>query len=92
MSFTPEAMIYGRSGFQRYFGAKLKDDIVLFENVEHGNAIYVMFDEWEKLSQKSRLELLSGRYGDGFERVIHAGGWKAKVCRIVQMHQELGSS
>lgn len=89
MSFKPQAMIYGRSGFQRYFGAKLHDDIVLFENVEHGNAIYVMFEDWEALSQKTRLELLSGRYGQGFERVVHTGNWKERVSRIVQVHRHL---
>lgn len=87
MSFNPHAMIYGRSGLQRYFGAQLQDDIVLFENVEHGNAIYVMFEDWEHLSQKSRVELLSGRYGQGFERVVHTGDWKARTRRIVQMRK-----
>jgi len=90
MSFRPQAMIYGRSGFQRYFGAKLQDNVVMFENVEHGNAIYVMFEDWEKLSQKSRLELLSGRYGRGFERVVHVRDWKDRVSRIVQMHRNSG--
>jgi hypothetical protein len=90
ISFKPKTMIYGRSGFQRYFGAQLEDDIVLFENVEYGNAIYVMFEDWEKLSQKSRLELLSGRYGQGFERVVHAGNWKVRVLKIVQIHRRIG--
>lgn len=89
MSFTPKAMIYGRSGFQRYFGAQLQDDIVLFENVEHGNAIYLMFEDWERLAQKSRLELLSGRYGRGFERVVHTGDWKDRVLKIVQMRRNM---
>lgn len=89
MSLKPQAMIYGRGAFQRYFGAKLRDNIVLFENVEHGNAIYVMFEEWETLSQKSRLELLSGRYGRGFERVVHAGHWKDRVSSIIQVHRHL---
>lgn len=88
MSFRPTAMIYGRSGFQRYFGAKLQQDIVVFENVEHGNAMYLMFEDWEQLSQKSRVELMSGRYGSGFERVAHAGDWKDKVARIVELHRE----
>lgn len=90
ISFEPQTMIYGRSGFQRYFGAQLKDDIVLFENVEYGNAFYVMFEDWEKLSQKSRLELLSGRYGQGFERVVHTGNWKVRVLKIVQIHRRMG--
>lgn len=91
MSFKPQAMIYGRSGFQRYFGAQLQDDVVLFENVEHGNAVYVMFEDWENLSQKSRLELLSGRYGQGFERVVHTGDWKARTRGIVKMRRHIAN-
>lgn len=83
-SLRPKAHIYGRSGLQRYFGAQIKDDLVVFENMEHGNAMYVMFEDWEDLSQKSRVDLLSGRYGDGFERVVHAGDWKERVREILQ--------
>jgi hypothetical protein len=88
MGLRPAAMIYGRSGFQRYFGAQLHKDLVLFENVEHGNAMYVMFDDWEQLSQKSRLELMSGRYGQGFERVVHSGDWKDRLRRILAVRRE----
>lgn len=84
MSLRPKAFVYGRSGFQRYFGAKLRDDLVVFENVEHGNAMYIMFSDWETLSQKSRVDLLSGRYGKNFERVVHLGDWESRVRRIVQ--------
>lgn len=55
---VPIAFINGTGGFSRYFGAKFADDLVVLENVEYGNAIYVMFEEWETLSQRSRTELL----------------------------------
>lgn len=87
MSLEPRAMIYGRSGFLRYFGAQLEDNLVVFENIDHGNAIYVMFSDWVELSQRSRLELLTGRYGRGFERVVHIGAWKARAQRLINMRR-----
>ena len=45
----PKAYISGSSGLKRYFGAQFKDDLVVFENLEYGNAIYVMFENWEQL-------------------------------------------
>src|SRR5918998_4277363 len=69
----PVAFVNGTGGFSRYFGAKFADDLVVLENVEYGNAIYVMFDEWETLSKRSRTELLEGNT-NGFVRIIHRPG------------------
>ena len=82
----PVAFVRGTSGFRRYFGAKFADDLVAFENLEYGNALYVMFEDWETLSQKNRLELLKGS-GEGFERIIHTEGWAAKLKQIVDSHR-----
>lgn len=90
MRLGPNKLVYGTSGLQRYFGAMLENDLVVFENIEYGNAIYVMFEDWEDLSRKTRTELLSGRFGRTFERVLHTGGWKGRVRRIVSQHQERG--
>lgn len=84
MTLNPQSLVYGSSGFQRYFGAFINENLVIFENVQYGNAIYVMFDNWEELSQRSRVELLSGRYGENFERIIHTGNWKNKVKETVR--------
>ncbi len=81
---NPVAYISGTSGFQRYFGAKFADNLVVFENLEYGNAIYVMFEDWQELSKLSRLELLRDRRGAGFERIIHRKGWKDEVKRSVE--------
>jgi len=83
-SLNPLKLIVGSCGFRRYFGALLEDNLVVFENVEYGNAVYLMYDNWEELSQLSRLELLSGRLGDEFDRVIHREGWQAEVRRLVE--------
>jgi hypothetical protein len=80
----PVAYISGTSGFQRYFGAQFVDNLVVFENLEYGNAIYVMFDNWEELSKLSRIELLKNRPGFGFERIVHRAGWKDALKKLIK--------
>ena len=91
MSLKPAKLVYGLSGFERYFGGLIKDDLVVFENIEYGNAIYIMFENWRELSQKTRTELLSGRFGRNFERVMHGSGWKGKVKAVIKARLEPGS-
>lgn len=82
-SLNPSNYIVGTSGLVRYYGIKLADDLVLFENLNYGNALYVMYDDWEYLSQKSRVDLLTGIYGNNFDRIIHKNGWNIKVTEII---------
>ncbi|MBI4467753.1 MAG: hypothetical protein HY650_00350 [Acidobacteria bacterium] len=82
-TLRPVAYISGTSGFQRYFGALLKDDLVVFENLEYGNAIYVMFENWEELSKLSRLDLLRNRL-TGFERIVHRAGWERVLVHLIR--------
>lgn len=83
-SLHPRQIIIGSSGFRRYFGALLETNLVIFENIEYGNAIYVMYENWETLARRSRIDLLSGRLGDEFDRVIHTEGWETKIRRIIE--------
>lgn len=83
-SLKPQNIVLGMSGKLRYFGALLSDNLVVFENIEYGNAIYIMYENWNTLSQKSRTELLTGEYGDSFDRVIHTSDWKQKVKNFIR--------
>jgi hypothetical protein len=58
-------------------------DLVVFEHLAYGNAVYVMFRDWKKLSRMNRIDLMRGRAGTDFARVVHSDGWKAEVSRIV---------
>ncbi len=82
----PVAYVSGASGFQRYFGAQLRDDLVVFENLEYGNAIYVMFESWEELSKLSRADLLRNRH-HGFERIVHRAGWEQVLIDLVRQRR-----
>ena len=74
-ALRPLSFIHGRSGFRRYFGAKFAEDLVVFENIDYGNAAYVMFERRETLSQKTRLELLRRTC-----RRLRAGGPPKRVA------------
>jgi hypothetical protein len=87
MSLKPKRLVFGSSGFRRYFGALIEDDLVVFENIQYGNAVYILFDNWKESSKRSRLDLLSGKYGRNFERVIHNSGWKKEIRTIVKGKQ-----
>lgn len=87
-SLHPKNFIYGTNEFRRYFGAQFAEDFVVFENIEYGNAIYIMFENWEELSKKSRIELLSSNSTD-FMRILHTKTWKKRLRATVyeQMKQ-----
>lgn len=80
--FNPIAWVAGRSGFQRYFGALIREDLVVFENLDYGNAVYVMFENWKQLSQSSRLDLLKNQHG-GFVRIVHRYGWERAMESVI---------
>lgn len=84
----PKQLVVGTSEFRRYFGALLENDIVVFENIEYGNAVYLMYENWEQLTRQSRLQLLTGRLGEQFDRVIHRKGWQKQVQYLVEARRQ----
>jgi hypothetical protein len=87
----PYHLITGTNGFARYFGASFGDGLVVFENLEYGNAIYAMFEGWQRLSQMTRLELRADTSAE-FERIEHRGNWTARLKRIVEARRTPGES
>jgi hypothetical protein len=84
MTLNPYRLVYGKSGFLRYFGALISDKLVVFENIEYGNAIYIMFENWQELSKRTRIDLRSGKYGSSFIRIIHQKEWKTEVRDVIE--------
>lgn len=76
-SLRPTSFIRGTNGFRNYFGAMFADNLVIFENIDYGNAIYVMYENWQELSQKSRVELLASQ--QSFKRIVHTRHWKQRL-------------
>jgi hypothetical protein len=85
----PEALIQGQGGFRRYFGAKFTEELVAFENMEYGNAVYIMLKDWKEASKKTKQDLLaSGRDGTDFFRIVHSKGWKTQVKELIRKHRK----
>lgn len=81
--FQPSEYLRGMGGNDHYVGAKYADDLVVFENLRHGNALYVLYGNWQELSQLSRSQLLKQRTSD-FDRIIHVAGWENKFAVLMQ--------
>lgn len=78
------AVIVGREGFRRYVGYKYKDDLVVLENFDYGNALYIMYTDWEVSSSKPRLELIA-KPNTNFDRVRHTEGWQERVVHLLRL-------
>lgn len=78
------AVIVGREGFRRYVGYKYKDDLVVLENFDYGNALYVMYSNWEANSSKPRIDLIAEPDGN-FDRVRHVAGWQERVVHLLRL-------
>lgn len=84
--FEPRSYIRGQGGFGSYFGAQFADDLVVFENLKYGNAVYLLYDNWDEVSRRSRLDLLRDRDAH-FDRVLHTDGWEDRLTAL--LHDKL---
>ena len=82
-SLKVECFVKGHDSFDNYIGAKIRDDLVVFDSLRYGNAVYILRADWQELSRKSRIELLSGKYGDGFYRILHKKGWANRARELI---------
>ncbi|MCF3137659.1 hypothetical protein LRQ04_00180 [Paenarthrobacter sp. AR 02] len=84
----PEKIHYGSSGFSRYIAFEFKR-VVILENYYYGNAAYAMFENWQDLSKRTRIDLLADPNAR-FIRVIHTRDWQARIKDIVNGQTTLG--
>lgn len=85
-SFDPNNYIRGQGGFGSYFGAQFADDLVVFENLRYGNAVYLLYQNWNDVSRRSRLDLLRDQDAH-FDRVVHTQGWEERLKAL--LHDKL---
>lgn len=85
-NFEPKAYIRGHGSFGTYFGAQFADDLVVFENLKYGNAVYLLYQDWDEASQRSRLDLLRDQDAH-FDRVVHTDGWQDRLTSL--LHDKL---
>lgn len=85
-SLRPRHIIRGAGGMDGYLGAEVSDDLVVFENMKNGNAVYILFADWRQRSQQTKTDLLDHAVeGTDYVRVIHSEGWESRV------HSEVNS-
>jgi hypothetical protein len=82
VTLNPVEIVSGLSGMRKYFGAKFSNNLIVFENLNYGNAIYVLFENWEELSQMSRTEIQT-RPSNEYIRIKHTSNWKQSLERII---------
>lgn len=80
--FRPARWVIGTSGLRRYFGAWFHENLVVFENITYGNALYVLSEDWTELSKLSRIELMERT--SGVVRIVHRTGWEKKLCKLLR--------
>ena len=81
--FGHNGFIVGKGRFSRYFGARFGERLVVLENLEYGNALYLFEEDWEQLTQLSRTELIKRRDAS-VHRVPHLPGWQSAVRKLVR--------
>jgi hypothetical protein len=82
-SYDPEFHAVGRAGFSGYvvFGFPNLDLYVL-ESIHIGNATYVFEQDWESLSQLTKVEILS--QGLHKERIVHLKSWDSTIEQLLK--------
>ena len=83
----PLRYLKGTGGMHSYVGAQFADDLVVFENVRYGNALYVLYDHWQEVSQRSRVSLLKGT-DERFDRIAHTDGWETRFLELLKTKKE----
>jgi hypothetical protein len=81
-SFKPEFTAVGEGGFTGYviFGFPEKRTYIL-ESILYGNATYILGDDWERLSQMTKAEILDDNLHK--DRIVHLRNWFEKVRRLM---------
>jgi hypothetical protein len=78
--FNPSEIYVGKAAFEGYvvFCFEAKERVVL-ECPKSGNAIYLMkIEDWKRLSQLSKIELLNN-YRHDVSRILHSDKWRYEL-------------
>lgn len=86
-SFNPEFVAIGKNGYSGYvvFGFPNLNRYVL-ESMFYGNAIYIFEENWEKLSQLTKTQVLFGNLHS--DRIIHSSEWKDKIHTVLSTNKQ----
>jgi hypothetical protein len=79
----PEFVAVGIGGFQGYviFGFP-RLEVYVLESARYGNATYVLGDDWETISQRTKAEILNENLQQA--RLVHREGWDRQLAALFQ--------
>lgn len=82
-SYGPDEIYVGSGGFSDYVAYRFKTlGIVVMESIQRDNALYVFGEDWERVSQLTKAEVLSNRFHR--DRLIHAKGWRSRLHDVLR--------
>ena len=56
--------------------------------MRYGNALYVLYENWGDVSQRSRIDLLKGTSAD-YERIPHVDGWVEQFRKAIRRSRSI---
>ena len=76
--YQPQFYALGRAGFRGYIVFGFPDQhLQVLESIFSGNATYIFGDDWQRLSQMTKAEVLNDHCQK--DRIIHRAGWHRRV-------------
>ncbi len=71
-------LIVGEGGFDNYVAFRFPNrGFTVLESIQPNNATYILGDDWEKISQMSKLEILEGDLH--LARIVHGNSWERQL-------------
>lgn len=82
LDYDPESVAVGRAGFRGYLIFGFPDGgIHVLESAYYGNATYILGEDWEELSRRTKAELLEGDLHE--DRIIHREAWDEDIDQLL---------
>ena len=77
----PDIKAIGNAGFFGYIVFfNPKKNVYAVESVLENNATYILGEDWERITQMTKSEILNG--GLAIKRVIHSENWEFEISRF----------
>lgn len=90
-SYNPEFIAVGHAGFQGYIVFGFPDrNLYILESTQTNNATYVFNEDWERLSQMTKAEILNNALQT--DRIIHRKSWYQRVGTLLNRANNKQSS
>ena len=81
-SFKPNFLATGNGGFNDYIVLGFEDqNLYVLENRKPGNATYIFANEWEKITQLTKADILRETLQE--YRLMHTNTWKERVKKVL---------